>query len=121
MRTYPHEGGPEKAQKRSLFQRIDPKPIHMQEVLDPIVIGRHLTVLLPSIAYAIVFSFAGVFLTVEIPQIFILKFGFNPQQLGLQFIAIIIGYAYNLYRPTVVSGTADMCIAPSLVNRQEVR
>ena len=30
-------------------------------------------------------------ITVEIPALFIPKFGFNPQQLGLQFLAIIIG------------------------------
>jgi hypothetical protein len=39
----------------------------------------------------IVFGFASVFLTVEIPQIFIPKFGLNSQQIGLQFLGIIVG------------------------------
>lgn len=40
---------------------------------------------------SIVFNFASVFLTVEIPQIFLPKFGFNAQQIGLQFLGMIIG------------------------------
>ena len=49
-----------------------------------------MTVLLPTIAYAITFN-GSVLLTVEIPQIFIPKFGFDAQQLGLQFLGMIIG------------------------------
>ena len=75
----------------SLFKRIDHDRISFAEVIDPIVIGRHLTVLLPTISYAIVFGFASVLVTVEIPQTFIPTFGLDPQQLGLNFIAIIIG------------------------------
>lgn len=74
-----------------LFKRVDPEPITFTEVIDPIVIGRHLTVLLPTISYAIVLSFASVLVTVEIPQTFIPTFGLDPQQLGLNFIAMIIG------------------------------
>lgn len=40
---------------------------------------------------SIVFNFASVFLTVEIPQIFLPKFEFNSQQIGLQFLGMIIG------------------------------
>lgn len=47
--------------------------------------------MIPAVAYSMVFLFASVLTTVEIPQLFAQKFGFNPQQLGLQFIAIIIG------------------------------
>lgn len=38
-----------------------------------------------------VFGFASVMVTVEIPQLFGEKFGFNTQQLGLQFLGTIIG------------------------------
>lgn len=38
-----------------------------------------------------IFLFASVLTTVEIPQLFLPRFGFNPQQLGLQFLGIIIG------------------------------
>ena len=77
--------------KISLFKRIDPEPVTFSEIIDPIVIGRHLAVLLPTISYAVVFGFASVLVTVEIPQAFIPTFGLNPQELGLNFIAIIIG------------------------------
>lgn len=49
------------------------------------------SVMIPAIAYSMVFVFGSVLITVEIPQLFGEKFHFNPQQLGLQFIAIIIG------------------------------
>jgi len=32
-----------------------------------------------------------VLITVEIPQLFVPKFGFNPEQIGLQFLGLIIG------------------------------
>ena len=38
-----------------------------------------------------IFLFGSVLITVEIPQLFAQKFGFNPQQLGLQFLGVIIG------------------------------
>jgi hypothetical protein len=37
------------------------------------------------------FLFGSVLITVELPQLFGMKFGFNAQQLGLQFLGIIIG------------------------------
>ena len=48
-------------------------------------------VLIPAVVYAMIFLLAGVMITVEVPQLFGPKFGFNTQQLGLQFIAVIIG------------------------------
>jgi hypothetical protein len=47
--------------------------------------------MIPACAYAMVFLFASVLTTVEIPQLFAQKFHFNPQQLGLQFLGLIIG------------------------------
>ena len=38
-----------------------------------------------------VFLFGNVLITVETPQLFGSKFHFDPQQLGLQFIAMIVG------------------------------
>ena len=48
-------------------------------------------ILIPAVAYAMTFLFGSVLITVELPQLFGEKFGFNPQQLGLQFLGIIIG------------------------------
>jgi hypothetical protein len=71
--------------------RLDPSPFRMYEFIQPLELAKHATILIPTIAYTIVFGFCSVLLTVEIPQIFVPKFGFNSQQLGLQFLGIIVG------------------------------
>lgn len=38
-----------------------------------------------------VFLLASVMITIEIPQLFVEKFGFNTQQVGLQNLSVIIG------------------------------
>jgi MFS family permease len=73
------------------FKRIDPTPFKAIEFIEPLFMARHMSMLLPSVAYSIVFGFTSVFLTVEIPQIFLPKFHFNAQQIGLQFLGMIIG------------------------------
>lgn len=65
--------------------------IRFSDFLTPIRLFAYPNVLLPTIAYTIVFGFTSVLLTVEIPQIFTPKFGFNSQQIGLQFLGMIIG------------------------------
>lgn len=47
--------------------------------------------LIPAVAYAMVFLFASVMITIEIPQVFVEKFHLNTQQIGLQNLSIIIG------------------------------
>lgn len=73
------------------FRRIDPNPLHLYEFVQPLELFKYATILIPTISYSIVFGFASVLMTVEIPQLFIPKFGFNAQQIGLQFLSIIIG------------------------------
>ncbi|KIW01524.1 uncharacterized protein PV09_07002 [Verruconis gallopava] len=73
------------------FRRIDPAPFRAVEFIEPLFLGKHASVLLPTIAYSVVFGFTSVFLTVEIPQIFLPLYHFNAQQLGLQFLGMIIG------------------------------
>jgi hypothetical protein len=48
------------------------------------------SILLPTIAYSIIFNISSVLLTVGILQIFTPKYHFNAQQIGLQFIGMII-------------------------------
>ena len=48
-------------------------------------------IFIPAAAYSIIFGFCSVLLTVEIPQIFIPKWSFDPEQIGLQFLSLIIG------------------------------
>ncbi|KAL2215420.1 synaptic vesicle transporter [Thermoascus aurantiacus ATCC 26904] len=74
-----------------VVRRIDRTPFTLWEFVQPLALGRHPSVLIPAIAYAMVFLFGSVLITVEIPQLLQLKYDLNTEQLGLQFIAVIIG------------------------------
>lgn len=50
-----------------------------------------MTILIPIYAHTMVFNLSAAMLTVEIPQLFAVRFGFNAEQIGLQFIGIIVG------------------------------
>lgn len=52
---------------------------------------RYASVFLPAISYSMIFLFGSIMVTIEIPQLFGEKFGFNTQQLGLQYIGMILG------------------------------
>jgi multidrug resistance protein len=73
------------------FKRIDPTPLTLVEFIQPMFLFRYTSIWIPTVAYSIVFGFCSVLLTVEIPQLLIPKFGLNPQQLGLQFLGIMVG------------------------------
>ncbi|KAL3460048.1 major facilitator superfamily domain-containing protein [Aspergillus heterothallicus] len=74
-----------------LPRRIDPRPLTPYEFIEPLSLSRHTRVLIPAIAHAVVFCYANIALIVEMPIAFGEKFDFDAQQIGLQFIAIIIG------------------------------
>lgn len=78
------------------FGRVSTKPFQRREFYESLLLLKHASITLPAFSYTIVFAFASILMTVEIPQIFGVKFGFNAQQLGLQFIGIIVGYAVSL-------------------------
>lgn len=73
------------------FGKLGPNPLTWKDFWMPIRLFAYPNILLPTVAYSIVFGFTSVLLTVEIPQIFTPKFGFNAQQIGLQFAGMIIG------------------------------
>jgi hypothetical protein len=73
------------------FGKIGPFPLTARDFWTPIRMFAYPNILLPTIAYSIIFNFSSVLLTVEIPQIFTPKYHFNAQQIGLQFIGMIIG------------------------------
>ncbi|KAK8062413.1 MFS transporter [Apiospora hydei] len=73
------------------FKRLDPSPFKPMEFIQPLSLWRYASIWVPTIAYSIVFGFTSVLLTVEIPQLFLPKFGLNPQQIGLQFLGMIVG------------------------------
>lgn len=71
--------------------RIDPTPFTMREFYHPLSLFTNVPVCLAAVAYAMVFVFASVLNSVEVPQILQSKFELNAQQLGLQFLGLIIG------------------------------
>lgn len=52
---------------------------------------RHPSIVIPACAYAMVFLFGSILATVEVPQLLESKFELNTEQLGLQFLGVIIG------------------------------
>ncbi|KAF3481835.1 uncharacterized protein GIQ15_04594 [Arthroderma uncinatum] len=76
---------------RLSFSRIDPTPFSLRGIFAPLFMARYIDVMIPSIAYAVVFCYAGVAVTVEMPSVFGERYHLDPQQLGLLFISIIIG------------------------------
>ncbi|KAI6884632.1 MFS general substrate transporter [Hortaea werneckii] len=85
-----HKGSAFKQEYLTL-RRIDPAPFNAYEFISPLALARYTSVVIPSVTYAIVFAFTSVLITVEIPQLSVPKFEFNPQQIGLQFLGNIIG------------------------------
>lgn len=73
------------------IRKIDPKPLKFIEFVRPLFLAKNIPVLLAADAYAMVFLFASVMNPVEIPELLQEKFELNAQQLGLQFLGVIIG------------------------------
>lgn len=78
-----------------LLDKIGPDPIQLSDFYAPMRMFMYRSVFIPTLACSIVFGFASVLMTVEIPQIFGSKFDLNPQQIGLQFLGLIIGYVFE--------------------------
>lgn len=73
------------------IRRIDPSPISWKEFIRPLGMVMYPSVFIPAVVYAMVFLFGSVMITVEIPQLLQEKFGLNAEQIGLQFLGVIIG------------------------------
>ncbi|KAF9884625.1 hypothetical protein FE257_001447 [Aspergillus nanangensis] len=89
---YPKAG----AVKRGFFskmipRRLDSRPLRAREFIEPLFMSRYSRVIVPAIAHSIVFCYGNIALIVEMPIAMGEKFKFDAQQIGLQFIAIIIG------------------------------
>ncbi|RAL07852.1 putative MFS multidrug transporter [Aspergillus homomorphus CBS 101889] len=75
----------------TLFHRIDPTPFRLAEFYHPLTLFTNIPVLIAAVAYAMIFLFGSVMNSVEVPQLLQVKFGLSAQQLGLQFLGLIIG------------------------------
>lgn len=73
------------------LRRIDSTPFKLAEFWHPLTLITNIPVVLATIAYSMVFLFASVMNSVEVPQLLQRKFELNAQQLGLLFLGLIIG------------------------------
>ncbi|KAI0153601.1 major facilitator superfamily domain-containing protein [Pestalotiopsis sp. NC0098] len=73
------------------FRRINPDPLRLSDFYHPFVYFTKPVVLLPAVAYSMIFLWSNIMPTIEIPQIFPEKYEFNTQQVGLQFLSFILG------------------------------
>jgi hypothetical protein len=73
------------------LRRIEPTPLTFGEFIHPLTLAKNPNVMIPTVVYAMVFLFGSVLITVEVPQLLQEKLGLNAEQLGLQFLGVIIG------------------------------
>ncbi|KAJ5116582.1 hypothetical protein N7456_000930 [Penicillium angulare] len=73
------------------IRRIDPMPFTWYEFVKPLTMVTHASVMIPTCAYAMVFLFSNIMTTVEIPALLQTKFDLNAEQVGMQFLGMIIG------------------------------
>lgn len=76
---------------RLLPHRIDPRPFQAQNFIEPLLLARFPRIRIPGIGYGIEFAYANITILVETPLIFGETFHFNAQQVGYQFLSVIIG------------------------------
>ena len=94
------------------FRRIDPTPFAASDLWRPFLMARHMRIVLSICCHTMVFCLSAALLTVEIPQLFSERFGFDSQQVGLQFLGIIIG---------TVTGEIANAVFHALLNARTVR
>ncbi|KAL5588307.1 hypothetical protein FOBRF1_014835 [Fusarium oxysporum] len=73
------------------FRRIDPTPIRPVDFIAPLGLITRFNVVIAAVSYSTAFLWGSVTTTFEIPQIFPEAYGFNNQQVGLQYMGIILG------------------------------
>lgn len=73
------------------FRRLDSCPLTTYSFIEPLVASKYPRIIVPIFAQSIVFCYANIAIIVEMPSVFGKEFGLDDQQLGLQFIAVIVG------------------------------
>ncbi|RDA90781.1 hypothetical protein CP533_3606 [Ophiocordyceps camponoti-saundersi (nom. inval.)] len=76
---------------RLSLPRIDPKPIGWYDFVRPLTFVTRWRVAIAAASFAVIFLWGSIMVNLEIPQIFPAKFGLNPQDVGLQNMAIVVG------------------------------
>jgi MFS family permease len=73
------------------IRRIDSTPFSLAEIVHPLRLVVLMPVLVATVSYSTVFLFASVMGSVEVPQLLQAKFDLNAQQVGLQFLGLVVG------------------------------
>jgi len=73
------------------IRRINPAPFTFMSFVSFLDLAAIPAILIPTIAYALVFCYANIAIIVMMPQAVGEKFNLDSQSLGLQYLAIIIG------------------------------
>jgi MFS family permease len=76
---------------RLSFTRINKTPFTFSGFIAPLFLCRHLRIIIPACAYALVFCYANIAIIVEMPIVFGERFNLDAQGIGLQYIALIVG------------------------------
>ncbi|RDH36959.1 benzoate 4-monooxygenase cytochrome P450 [Aspergillus welwitschiae] len=86
-----HVSNPTLRQRFLHVKRIDPAPLEIWDFLRPLGMAIRPCIMIPAAAYAMIFLLGGILPSIEMPQLFPEMFGLDSEQVGLQFIAMIIG------------------------------
>lgn len=73
------------------LRRIEQSPIMWHEFINPLTMVRIPAAVIPACVYAMVFLLGIILGTVEVPELLQAKFDLNAEELGLQFLSIVIG------------------------------
>ncbi|EIW85852.1 MFS general substrate transporter [Coniophora puteana RWD-64-598 SS2] len=73
------------------FRIYDRKPFKAREFYGWIGMVLRPGVVLASLAYALTFTYTDVLMTIFVPQLFGAAFNLTPGEIGLQFVALLIG------------------------------
>jgi hypothetical protein len=73
------------------LRRIDPRPLQIAEFFAPFWMAFRPPIILCTLGYSFIFSYAGIIIGVLIPQFLQSKFLLDDAQAGLQFVGPIVG------------------------------
>jgi hypothetical protein len=73
------------------FGRIISIPLTLEDFILPFRLLGDYRVIVATVSYAFIFNFTLVMMTVELPAFFTPLFHHNPQQIGLNFLGLLIG------------------------------
>lgn len=77
-----------------VFGRVDPTPLTFRRFFEPLLLFKNLNVAVVIVSYAVAFNLVFVLISVEIPVLFGQIFHLPPQDIGLNFLGILVGWVF---------------------------